>query len=178
MAERRRAQSTDSPPGLEETLRIDRDDLDGALIEQPDSYYKAAMAYVEAIALRDAAKLDLEHLEANLDVKIRDEAVAAAEKITENGIKQAMRLDARYMDASKQLLELSAQASRLGALKDAFRERRSSLGDLVTLAVGGLVDQSGARGGYESRAHQAEEARSMRPRRGDRYSRPEESQRG
>lgn len=160
MAERRRAVPEES--GLEASLRIDRDDLDGGLIEQPDHYYKAAMAHVEAEADRDAAKLAFEHLQANLDVQIRTEAAKAEEKVTETGIQREMQLDERYHAARLELLRLEGEVARRAALKEAFRERSKTLANLVSLAITDQGNRSGAAGAYETRARQAQEALDVR----------------
>jgi hypothetical protein len=150
---------------LEDGLRIDRDDLDSSLTEQPDQYYKVALAYTNAAALRDAAKLDLEQIEANLDVTLRAQAAQAQEKTTEASIKQEMRLDPRWQTAKKHHLDLSLDADRLGALKEAFQQRSFMLRELVALTISEIGSRAGAAGAYEAtNARQAQEAVDLRSR--------------
>lgn len=161
-------------PNLEGGLRIDRDDLDGSLTEQPDRYYRVALAYSDAVAVHDRAKLDFEHLQANLDVNIRADAAKAGEKITEAGIQQEMRLDERYQEAKGKLLELKAEMDKLAALKEAFQQRSFMLRELVSLTISEIGSRAGAAGAYEARGRQAQEAvdlrsKEMQDRRGRRF---------
>lgn len=149
---------TDAAAGLQ----IDRDDLDGCLVDQPESFYHAAVAYSKAVARRDAVKLELEHLAANLDVKIRADADKAGTKTTETGIKNEIQLDADYHDAKSALLEASAEVDRLQALKEAFQQRSFMLRELVALTIAERGDQAGAAGAYEARGRRAQEAERLR----------------
>lgn len=170
MVERTRREPTQEPVETGRDLRIDTDDLDGCLVEQPDHYYKAALAHAEAVGRRDAAKLALEGLEAQIDGEVRADYDARDEKVTEARIHKEIRDDTRYKDAKRRHLELSTDVDRLLALKEAFQQRSFMLRELVTLTVAEFGDQAGARGAYEARTRRADagyEARSeeMRARR-------------
>lgn len=190
MADRRRTQGVPAPRSprgsLEENLRIDRDDLDGCLIEQPGHHYQVALALAEAVAVRDALKADFELLQANLDVKLRADFEERGEKTTEARLQQEMKLDPRYGEARKELLNAQAEVDRLSALKEAFQQRSFMLRELVALTVAERGDQAGAAGAYEARGRRVravEDARRERvhhPRRGGPggYSGPEEDARG
>jgi hypothetical protein len=162
MADRKRFSGQGEAPDIAEGLRIDRDDLDGCLVEQPDRYYHVALAHSEAVARRDAAKLDFEHVVANLDVKIRADAAAANEKTTEAGIQRELQLDDLYVEAKKKHLEASAEVDRIQALKEAFQQRSFMLRELVALTIAERGDQAGAAGAYEARGRRVQEAEQMR----------------
>lgn len=148
---------------LERHLRIDRDDLDTCLIEQPDRYYHVAMACAVAVSDREAAKLDLEDLSAKLDKDIRARAASREEKITEAKIQQEIKSDSDYQEQRALLAQIDARIGALQALKEAFSQRSFMLRELVALTVSERSARAGATGSYEARgrtAQQAEEARS------------------
>src|SRR5512144_1056134 len=77
---------------LRQKLVIDRDDLDTALVEQPELFYHAAEAHAMAIAERDATKLALEETNAEQDKRIREHAFRNDIKITEPAIERQIKL--------------------------------------------------------------------------------------
>jgi hypothetical protein len=160
---------------MERGLRIDRDDLDSCLIEQPDRYYHVAAALAAATADRDAAKLDLDATYADLDRTVRAEAEKAGEKTTEARIQQEIKLDRTYDAAKRRIADLDARIGALQALKEAFSQRSFMLRELVALVIAERSDLAGVGGAYEARARRAstvEAARAdvlgqRRPRRGE-----------
>src|SRR3990167_7589612 len=90
-----RASSNGRAAGLDAwvgKLQIDKEDLDTCLAEQPDLSYYVGEAYADAVDRRDALKLDLEELQADLDKKVRAEAEAAGIKTTETQVKNEVLL--------------------------------------------------------------------------------------
>jgi hypothetical protein len=156
-----------SPADLEACLQIDREDLDGCLIEQPDSYYHVSVAFSEAVSRRDGTRLELEEWEALLDRDIRAEDDARPEsekkrKLTEAAIQQTIRLDPRHGELRRRVLDLTARADALQALREAFQQRSFMLRELVALAIAERGAIAGAGGAYDARARRAEEAYQLR----------------
>jgi hypothetical protein len=141
---------------LRSKLSIDKDDLDNALVEQPDLYYHVADAYVTAVADRDAAKLDLEQATADLDKQFRGAAAAAEEKLTETSLQRKIATTPRIQNMEKDLLYLRADADRWQALKEAFQQRSFMLRELVAMYVRRLGDLTIERGSNDARGSLAQ----------------------
>ena len=132
--------------GYKEALVIDRDSLGECLIEQPQLYYDVTSAHVAAVALRDAAKLDLEEVHARQDKAIRADADAAQTKITEARIQQEIHLDPKYKAKRLELLELTEAADQMLSLKEAYQQRSFMLRELVALHISERADIGAASG--------------------------------
>lgn len=123
-------------------LRIDRDDLDGAVIAQSELYYHVAEAHVMAAARRDAVKLDLEEAQAGADKRIRMEAAKTESKITEAALREAVRLDPLVITLERKLVDARTEADLWNALRDAFQQRSKMLPELVALYLSRLRSTS------------------------------------
>ena len=137
-------------------LSIDKDDLDEALVEQPDLYYHVADAYVTAVAERDAAKLDLEQATAELDKQFREAAAAAEEKMTETSLQRKIATTPRIMTLERDMLRYRVDADRWQALKEAFQQRSFMLRELVAMYVRRLGDLTIERGSNDARGSLAQ----------------------
>lgn len=139
-------------PDLRSKLSIDKDDLDEALVEQPDLYYHVADAYVTAVAERDSAKLNLEQATAVLDEQFRKQAIEDEEKMTEAALRNKITSAPRIQVLEKELLYLRAEADRWQALKEAYQQRSFMLRELVAMYVRRLGDLSIDRGSHDARS--------------------------
>lgn len=130
-------------------LAIDTDALDACLEEQPDLYWHVSEQYADAVARRDAAKLTLEQVMAELDEKFRSAAAAADQKITETALQRKLATSPRIQELERKLLELRADADKWQALKEAFQQRSFMLRELVAMLIarmGNLSLERGMRG--------------------------------
>ncbi len=127
---------------LRTQLQIDPDNLDAALVEQPDLYYHVAEAYVTAVAERDAAKLTMEQAIAELDKQFREAAAAAEQKTTETSLQRQIATTPRIMTLEKDLLRYRVDADKWQALKEAFQQRSFMLRELVAMYVRRMGDLS------------------------------------
>lgn len=161
---------------LQKKLSIDKDDLDSALIEQPDLYYHVADAFVTAVAERDAAKLNMEQAIAELDKQFREAAAAAEEKVTETSLQRKIATTPRIQTLEKDLLRYRVDADRWQALKEAFQQRSFMLRELVSMYVRRLGDLTIERGSHDSRSAlaQANHDEAGRIRRDRRLARPDD----
>jgi hypothetical protein len=116
-------------------LRIDKNALDEALIEQPDLFYRIAEALAMAISRRDAAKQELEIVEAETDRAVRVSMARGGEKTTEPGIKNAVRLHKDVIAATNELGDLQTEVGKISAMKEAYQQRSYVLKDLVALHI-------------------------------------------
>jgi hypothetical protein len=132
-------------------LVIDPDDLDSALVEQPDLFYHVAESYVMAVARRDEAKLTMEQATADLDKQFREAALAAEEKLTEAAMSRKLASAPRIQTLERELLALRAEADRWQALKEAYQQRSFMLRELVARSIAQLSTLSLDRGIQSSR---------------------------
>lgn len=122
-------------------LQIDRNALDTAVMRQPVLLDAVSEAYVEAAAERDALKEELATIDARLDLNIRAGSTSA-NKVTEPFIKAKIQVDPKHQQAFAVWLEAKEYADKLGALKDAFRDRSYMLRELGNLYVSNYFQQT------------------------------------
>lgn len=120
---------------LETGLRIHKDGLDDALLEQPDFFYRVSKALALATSRRDAIKQEGQELEAEMDERVRARAEADKAKMTETEVKLQVRLEPKMKTATLELLRANREVGELQALKEAFSQRSYALKELVSLYV-------------------------------------------
>jgi len=133
-------------------LAIDKDDLERCLMEQPESFYHVARESAFAVARRDAAKYDVESLEAILGQRIRLAASEDKVKLTEGAIAERLATMPNVQKATKQFLEEKAHAEAWNALKEAFQQRSFMLRELVALRLRQYYDIAADHGSGTARA--------------------------
>lgn len=146
---------------LEDGLQIDQHDLDTALVQQPDWFYRVSKKLTYLVSQRDAVKQSLAEEEARCDAQFRSDAKNEKDKTTETEIKNMIRLDKEVRKISDHLLTLNRQVGEMTALKEAFQQRSYVLKDLVNLYVANYYT-SNQDGGPSSRAlkdHASDQAR-------------------
>lgn len=147
--QRRKIQPAEPASDLEQYrgyLRIDRDDLDTSLMEQPEMFHHVANAFVEASARRDEAKLELEELLAELDQSVRAKALQDDEKLTETALQNRLREMPRVQEAQRRCLATRKEADRWVALKESFQQRSFMLRELVHKLIAERHDLSAEAG--------------------------------
>lgn len=135
-----------TPETLRDRLRIDKSQLDREVSEQPVLFYSAAEAYEDAVAERDTLKEALESVDAELDGVVRAKLDGKHDKITEAMVKSGIQLSPKHEKAFASFLEAKTRASKLEAMKDAFKQRGYMLRDLASLYVSSYFEQSSIRG--------------------------------
>ena len=124
-----------SPKDFTSRLRIDRSDLEGCLEDQSMLYYEVAELRVQAVAVQDALKLDIEELHAKLDQKIRHDASVAQEKTTEKGIENEITSDKGMQALQREFLTAKAEAAEWGPIVEAVGQRGYAIRDLVAIEL-------------------------------------------
>lgn len=114
-------------------LLIDKNNLDGELIEQPQVFFDVSHEFSMAVSRRDKAKEEIARTAAKVSQNIRRNALDKGEKITETAISQLVDLDDSYQETVDEHIELVAKASDAQAMKEAFQQRSYVLKDLVNL---------------------------------------------
>lgn len=133
---------------LEQSMRIDKTDLDTMLIEQPQLYYDVAYDLAWHISFRDGMKQELDELEAKLDAKFRHDAAVAEERITETEIKRNIATDSDVQEMRRKLWKQNQVVGRWDALKQAYTQRSYVLKDLVALYIAQYYGDSASGAGH------------------------------
>jgi hypothetical protein len=147
----------------QDKMRIDRDALDEALMEQPGLFLGVSQEYAMAVSNRDRCKADVELVHAKASLSVRQMLEEEGKKATEAIIASLIELDKNYRRAFNAYLESKADAERLSALKESFGQRGYVLKDLcglyvagyfATASVGGSDTKEIAERGYTKRREQ------------------------
>ena len=136
MPERRK---TETPSRLIDRYRaklaIDRDDLDRCMVEQPELVDHVGEAYANAVAERDAGKLELEIAEAEEAQKIRERASTMDEKLTEASLREQLVLSKRIQNLKTEQIQLKKDIDDWSALRESFQSRGFMLRELAPMWV-------------------------------------------
>ena len=122
-----------NPTQLEAKLKIDEHALDIALREHPDLFYQVATELALAISNRDEAKQDLDEVEAEVDIELRNAAAISGEKTTETQIQSNKKISKKVKSANDKFLAERLNAAKWTALKEAYESRSYALSKLVDL---------------------------------------------
>jgi hypothetical protein len=125
-------------------LRLDENELDEALREQPDLLYRVSQVLAIQISRRDAAKSFLATEDAEVDNKLRQTAAQAQERTTDKKIEALKRTHPRVVAATHQLLLLDHSVRQWTAMKEAVVQRGHALRELVALYVHNYMGSSGS----------------------------------
>lgn len=170
---REREEATTQISELEEGLRINKNGLDDALLQQPDFFYRVSKALTLATSRRDAIKQEVQELEAEMDERVRARAEADRVKLTETEAKMQIRLEPKMKQANLELLRANREVGQLAALKESFSQRSYALKELVSLYVAEYFgDNTGSAVGSVRDAQAGKARRAMaekRRERGDSY---------
>ena len=132
-------------------LAIDEDDLDSALIEQPEFFFHVCEHYARAVARRDETKLDLDEIRAMVDAEIREDATTEGRRITETQIDYQLRADERVRKVKRRYIADTAVSDAWGMLKESFQQRSFMLREMVSLAISQQRDIASAYGSSSRR---------------------------
>lgn len=114
-------------------VRINRDDLDTELAQQPECFANVSRQWTLAISRRDAASQKVKRIRAKLYLKLRDDL--KDEKPSETTLSSHIEIDPEFKEANKVLMEATSECSQWEVLKDSFIQRSYALKDLVNLFV-------------------------------------------
>jgi len=118
-----------------ELLKINREDLEGCLEDQPMFFEEVSFRAVTANKMRDQAKLRLEEAIAKLDRDIREEAAEDGVKITESAIANKIKLNNSIQLLQQEFLNCKETADLWAGMLQSFTQRSYSLKDIVSIAI-------------------------------------------
>lgn len=109
---------------IQEELTIDRDDLDTELARQAAHYAWFAVLRERARAERLALEGEVDQVWSRIDQEIRQKS---EKKPTEDAIKNAVKTDPRYIEASNHYQKSERDERLLGAIEMALVQRKDML---------------------------------------------------
>ena len=148
------------PVELAKNLKINKHALDDEIEHQPEIYGEVAVAAAQAKSQVDALEEELKELESDTDLRIRKQAEADEERVTENQIKNRVAGDPKRKKLAIKLLEAKDLERRLQALERSFRHKSYALRDMVDL----FLSQYYAPRSVQGSKHDLEEAEVERTR--------------
>lgn len=95
---------------LEKMFAIKEDEVDSLIKEYPSTYAYYAVLSAKAMREKSKAKFDLGVVEAQMQKRVREEAVASNTKMTEKAVDVAVKMSAEYREAHNRML-LANEAS-------------------------------------------------------------------
>ena len=120
---------------LKNLIKIDPDNLDASVLEQPVHYYEIAEHLVQAMSDRDQAEEDLKRIEAELNITKRQELEDDGIKVTEGRVNSEVLSDPKRIEAREKLLEQKRRVNQLTELKESMKQRAHMIRELVQLWV-------------------------------------------
>lgn len=116
-----------------EALLIDKNDLDTALVEQANMFYRVGEAYADCLSNRDFSKNQLDKIKAEVDRYLREDAHRDGSRLTEAQIGHLINEDESYRTAYSNYLTWKTLTEKWSALREAYSARAYALRDLVQL---------------------------------------------
>lgn len=117
----------------EESLAIDENGLEEALIIQTTNYYAVSKRLSLEQSRRDAAKQHLRDVEARVDSAIRIAVRENGEKVTEREVESRRTNHSDIRDAHNLFMRVDRGVKALEALKDSWSQRSYILKELTAL---------------------------------------------
>jgi hypothetical protein len=119
---------------LETELRIDVNNIDEELKDQPTLFAWYCAVYEHTSYILSRLKVQLQELEAEIIEELRNRAqVSGQVRLTEKMIDAQMKLDKRWQDLQDLIAEVQRNVNLSRVAKDAFQQRRDMLISLVSL---------------------------------------------
>lgn len=117
-----------------EFFDIDIHRLDDEWVKQPENYYRHATILADARKEYEEAKVDLELVEANLDLTIRSSpSEFGLEKVTESVVKSAIIIDKTYQGKNKEVLIAKHRVNVAQVAVDTLDHKKKALENAVQL---------------------------------------------
>ncbi len=146
MAKKNKKSSKVSIEELRGLLKINQNDLDTEISQQPVIYDQVSQASAITRSLLDQVKSNIDNIEADVSLEIRVTADREEEKLTEGAIKALIHTDKERRKAVAQMLTLKFQADEWDKLENSFRARGYMLRELASLFIAGYYQESTSQG--------------------------------
>ena len=106
---------------------VDKNNLSESFANQGGMFAHYSVAVYQASLQASSKKLLMDTIYATLDKEVREAAVASGEKITEDKVKQSIRMNPKFIIAQKDHIEAEALYDHYRNLLEAFRQRKDML---------------------------------------------------
>jgi hypothetical protein len=127
---------------FEAGLRLDENDLNIEIVQQPGMFQKVADRYALAKSQRDQAKDDLKTVEAQTSLDIRREKADKGEKTTEAELGQLVQVSPERRAAFRRYINAEQLAAQLEGLVESWRSRGWMIKELCNLKTSAYDQQS------------------------------------
>ncbi|HHD78448.1 MAG TPA: hypothetical protein ENK98_02230 [Epsilonproteobacteria bacterium] len=97
---------------LSEMFTIKEEEIDQLITQYPSNYAYYAVLSAQAMKEKNKAKFDLSIVEAEMQKRVREDAVATNTKMTEKAVDVAVKMSAEYRSAYNKML-LADEASNI-----------------------------------------------------------------
>jgi hypothetical protein len=129
-----------------EIMKIDKSRLDDECVTHSATLFEIHSALIKAQEKRDAAKIAVDEMYAEVDAKIRNNALIKGEKITEAKISNQIILDNDYKEVYTNYINAKLEADNLVAVKDSYIARGVMIRSLCELYVAGYFSDISVKG--------------------------------
>ncbi len=134
-------------------FHLDKDNLDGEWVNQPTLFHTYARKLANARSKLEQAKVELEVVDAELDLQIRDNpSHYDISKVTEGAISKVIIAQKEHRIATHNLLQAKHKVDLLQATVTALDHRKKALENLVELRLADYFAEPRAKsnGSHES----------------------------
>jgi hypothetical protein len=135
---------------MEEDFNINPLDLDGEWLRQAALYNQYAGLTARAIKTRDTCDLQKKIVLAQIYTEIKNKLETEGKKATEAALDALVKLDPRYEQTSKELIDAEEQVNLMEADKWSLEHKKKALEKLCDDRTAGFFMPSGC----ESKGHQ------------------------
>lgn len=133
---------------LHDALRIDLEELDECLIQQPSLYQEVAEGHALKISERDQAHEACKVTDADLSLDLRKELEEeTGKKPTEAQLSSEIQIHEDHAKAHTAYLTLKREADYWHSLREAYHQRAYILRDLAQLMIAGYSASDAVSGG-------------------------------
>lgn len=142
-----------------EGLVFSKHNLDEALLQHSELFYRCGEMVAKYSSIRDEAKKRMEESYARNSLRIREECVQEGRKATEDLIKQLTLLDDDYKEDCSTYLRAKWESEIWSALKDAYSSRGFMVKEMAELWKASYFNTETITGGTEEVQYEVQRAK-------------------
>ena len=132
------------------SLRIAKDAIDEAIMEQPTLFYAVSDMLVFTKEEKDTAKLARDRVEAGVSHKLRTSLNREGTKFTESALREQVTLDRDYDNAQCAYLSALSEVTAWEHMKEAYSQRGFMIRELARLWTSNFYGENSVIGGNTS----------------------------
>lgn len=142
-----------------EGLKFSKHDLDTAILQHGELFYKVSERVAYYTSMRDEAKKRMEESYARNSLRIREQATEEGRKLTEDLVKQLTLLDDDYKEDSVTYLRAKWETDVWSALKDSYTSRGFMVKEIAELWKANYFNTDAIKGGTEDVQYEVQRAK-------------------